>query len=243
MQVPAEAMKADFIEMPEAAEKTLSKDSNAVTLHFPPEAVAGLAKLGEDLETAEESRIADSHRFAERYIKTSEMRISFYEKLILLSGGSFALSLTFLSSLHRATLKPLTSMRALECAWILLLVSIVLSWLHNLYSSTAVEQLMEANASLVGSTHIKRISKMLIRTATLFGVAEPSPVGLTDGAKKLAEHLQSVVKEITDKGTKFGEATTRMRRVAGGFGFFALLSVLVAFILLVVFAVKNAALL
>jgi hypothetical protein len=105
-----------------------------VTLHFSPESVKRFIALWEDSTALEKSQLADSHTAVDRFIKTSEMRISFYEKIILLAGGSFALSLTFLGSLQRHTLQSssLTATGRLKVAWILLLGCIIFSWLHNL---------------------------------------------------------------------------------------------------------------
>lgn len=60
--------------------------------------------------------------------KMFEMRISFFDKLILLSSGTFALSLTMLGSLHShaASGNPLVGIGYLKRAWVLMLVSILM---------------------------------------------------------------------------------------------------------------------
>jgi hypothetical protein len=247
-KISVQVHAAQDVKAAPAASETKAVETQAngtVTLHFSSEGVAGLKQLVKDFASYEETRIAESHKFAERFIKTSEMRISFYEKLILLSGGSFALSLTFLTSLHRATLNPLASMKVLESAWILLLISIVLAWVHNLYRSAAVEQAANGNASMANGVHIRRISVLSTQAGNLFAAAESAnpAVGLSDALKGVGEHLLGVFKETIDKSAEFGETTARMCTVSGRFGALALLSVLVAFALLIVFAIKNAALL
>jgi hypothetical protein len=152
VQIPADTLKeisAETDKVKAAEGKTL------VTLQFSPETVDKLKTLREDITAFQQTQVTFSNAEVDRLIKTSEMRTGFYEKLILLAGGSFALSLAFLGYLHRATLhtSPLAAMARLKAAWILLLVCIVLSWLHNLHRYAAVERATLTNANLIASIH------------------------------------------------------------------------------------------
>src|SRR6266478_8910375 len=81
-----------------------------------------------------DSMFKDLHGFHGILENTYVMRISFFEKLILLASGTFALSLTLLSSLHSHAMsaRPLVGIRYLESAWVLMLVSVLFSGVHNL---------------------------------------------------------------------------------------------------------------
>src|SRR5260221_9266558 len=91
VQIPSEVLKEVSTATEQA--KATSDGMTLVTLHFSPEAVSSLTTLRKDFTAFEEAQVAGSHAAADRFIKTSEMRISFYEKLILLAGGSFSFSL------------------------------------------------------------------------------------------------------------------------------------------------------
>jgi len=241
---PPEPVKKDSSATIEKGGTTSSQDSGKINYEFPPEAVESLTKLSEDFDTFEDARVADLDKINERFIKTSEMRISFHDKLMLLCGGSFALSLTFLSSLHRASSQPLKSMKAVEWAWVLLLVSIVFSWLHNIARSAAVEQYAIVNSTVVGGRLIRRLSKLLGLAGSVFGKAIETPkVGLSGTFTKLAEMLVGEVKSIYERTGKHTDASNRMSKIAGACGALAVLAVLVSFTLLIVFAIKNATLL
>jgi hypothetical protein len=243
VQISAETLRA----ISEAKEKAANtaEAQGKVTLQLLQEALPKLTKLREDITALEESQVADSHRIADRFIKTSEMRISFFEKLILLSGGSFALSLTFLGSLHRAALqgKPLAAMGKLETAWILLLVCIVFSWFHNLHRTAAVDIAVAANSTFINAMQHKRMAQLLSRAAALFKPAETPSVGFSDGITMVAQALQQLSKQFQESGTDRAKDFKRYFYVSAVLGSLALLAILVAFSLLIEFAIKNAALL
>ncbi len=193
VEIPSEVLKEVSAAVEKA--KASSTDNNTlVTLHFSWEAASSLVRLRENMTAFEESQVANSHTAVDRFIKTSEMRVAFYEKLILLAGGSFALSLTFLGSLHRAAAPshPLAAMGRLETAWVLLLSCIVFSWLHNLHRYAAVDYITAANATFVSAMQHTWSSNLLSRAAALFRAAESPSIGLSDGVKIAAEALKAL---------------------------------------------------
>jgi hypothetical protein len=107
MQVPTEIPSeiSRLSEQAKTASETTTAEKTVVTLRASPEQLKNLSELRKDLESFERSKLCETHAVTDRFIKTSELRISFYEKLILLAGGSFALSLTFLGSLQRHALQ------------------------------------------------------------------------------------------------------------------------------------------
>jgi hypothetical protein len=244
VQIPTEVLKEVSAAVEKA--KTTNDDKTSVTLQFSPEAVNALTALRKDFVAFQEGQVAGSHAAADRFIKTSEMRIAFYEKLILLAGGSFALSLTFLGSLHRVALptaSPLLAMNRLKTAWVLLLVCIVFSWLHNLYRAAAVDHASAANATFVTSMQHTWTSYLLSRAAALFRNAESPSVGFSDGITLVAQSFEELSKKSKEAGSQRAVDLKRFYYVAGVLGSVALLSIIVAFSFMILFAVKNAALL
>ena len=149
VQVPADVLK----EISTINEQTKARleGGTAVTINFPIELGPKFTELGKDFETYQQSRVEELHTATDRFIKVSEMRISFYERLILLAGGSFALSLTFLGSLQRHVLQGTVflAMGRLKWAWFLLLMCIIFSWLHNLIRCAGADQLMASTSEVL----------------------------------------------------------------------------------------------
>jgi hypothetical protein len=86
----------------EALPKPATADATTVTLQLTPQAVASFLELDKDITSFQTTQVDDSRFAIEQFRKICEMSIAFHEKLILLAGGSFALSLTFLGSLQRS---------------------------------------------------------------------------------------------------------------------------------------------
>lgn len=98
IQIPAETIK-ELSTLTDEAKSRLDA-RGFVTLQGSPDTLAKLTALRQDIEQLQKSFISEWHIENEKLTKTSEWRISFHEKLILLAGGSFALSLTFLGALQ-----------------------------------------------------------------------------------------------------------------------------------------------
>ncbi len=95
-----------------------------------------LSKLGELMEAVKEFDAAihrDLVSSFERVVKVWQMRVAFAEKLILLDTGTFALSLTFLSSFgqHTAAAQAFRNIGFVYLAWACLLLSILAAAWHN----------------------------------------------------------------------------------------------------------------
>jgi hypothetical protein len=115
---------------------------------IPPGASRVILKGYEDLKATLDADLNESNRTVDRLIKVSELRNAFYEKIILLAGGSFALSLTFLTGLQRSMGHDshVSARWCLELSWAFLLLCIFLSWLHNRHRITVVESTTAALA-------------------------------------------------------------------------------------------------
>src|SRR5438270_6558114 len=99
VQIPAEIFK-EISTVTEEAKSTLNSQ-DTITLQVSAQTVSKLTELRIDIESFQRSLVDEQNSRTNRYIRVSEMRIAFFEKLILLAGGSLALSLTFLASLQR----------------------------------------------------------------------------------------------------------------------------------------------
>jgi len=162
----------------QAKESTATGDP--VTITFPAKNASQFTELRKDLEAYQRSQVEELHSVIETFIKISQLRIAFYEKLILLAGGSFALSLTFLGFFQQHEFGGRkVSLRSLKWAWALLLISIVFSWLHNLYRCAEVDHLVATTVENIKAIQYGWISNLMTRTASLFRQGAESPaVGL-----------------------------------------------------------------
>lgn len=188
-----------------------------------------------------DSMFKDLHGFSGSLENAYVMRISFFEKLILLASGTFALSLTLLSSLHsHATSgRPLVGVRYLEGAWILMLVSILFSWVHNLIRSSELEALFNSivKGVTVGRfTALHNVTKRMGNLAQAHGKERAGFDAMASQAQQSVVDAQSTFATFESKY----KSLSRKGTYAGAVGLLALVA---AFTLLLVFALMNSSLL
>jgi hypothetical protein len=241
IQVPAELLK-EMSTFSEEAKAALD-DKTLITLQLSPENVAKLTSLGKDIRALEQSEIEEWHANADRFTKSSELRISFHEKLILLAGGSFALSFTFLGSLQRHILQgtTLVAMARLKEAWVLLLLCIVFSWLHNLLRCTAIEQLIATTSTRVTAIHHSWASQLANRAAALFKGMESPTMGISEATSAAAKASMDLSKKSNKDASEYTVKLQRQSNYSAALAGLALLSIILAFAFMLVFAVDNAA--
>jgi hypothetical protein len=99
-----------------------------------PEDEGKVSQLDERVRHAE-AALDPFRQLLDSLMKIATMRTSFFEKLMLLAAGSFALTLTLLAFLrsHAAPNQPLASLVYLKTAWGLMLTSILFGGLHNYF--------------------------------------------------------------------------------------------------------------
>jgi len=243
VQVPADFFK-DLSTLGEEA-KVAADAKTLVTLEVSLDGLKRLTALREDMAEMQRSQVNEWNVETDRFIKVIQMRISFYGKLILLAGGSFALSLTFLGSLQRHTPQsaPLVAMGRFTAAWVLLLVSIVFSWLHNAYADGVVGNLVGFTSRNITAMHQTWSSNLVTRGAGLFKGIETPTIGLSAAFTATAEALRNLSKKFTEDASEYAERVRRLENISAPLGGLALLSIITAFGLMIYFAVKNAALL
>lgn len=228
--------------------KAASEGQVTVTLQASTEQLKKLTELRQDMESYERSQVAEWHTATDRLIKTSELRISFYERLILVASGSFALSLTFMGSLQRhasqsPALTPLLATGRLKAAWILLLMCIVFSWLHNLYRYVTVDSLSALTATNVAVKQRTWEHNLVKRSAGLFKGMEASASLFSDLFLVVAEYCTQLSAKQKESLPGYAKDLKRYSSVSAVLGGLALLSIILAFSFMLVFAIRNVALL
>jgi hypothetical protein len=93
-----------------------------------------------------EADLKAAHNVLDRSMQIATIRTNFFEKLMLLAAGSFALTLTLLAFLrtHAAPNQPLASLIYLKTAWGLMLASILFGGLHNYFTCENLDKLSYA---------------------------------------------------------------------------------------------------
>jgi hypothetical protein len=241
MELPSDAV-SQVSTISEQAKASLGA-GGTVTISLPAGMGPKFTELRKDFEAYEKSQVEEWHSVADTVIKLGQLRIAFYEKLILLAGGCFALSLTFLGLLqrHGSGNTPLVALGRLKWAWSLLLVSVVFSWLHNLYRCSEVDHVVASSVVSVKGLQFKAAGRLVARAAGLFRQGTESPVvGLGAAMAQVGKVFEDLSKKSTEDATEFEGRLKRLGRVSGVLGSLALLSIVAAFIFLVGFALKNA---
>lgn len=127
-------------------------------------------KLAKDYEAAEKEHRKEYREEADRTIKLTNQRIGFFEKLIILDAGTFALTLTFLGALSSripSTVPAGIHLSLMYWGWILLLMSILFSWLHNWACYTYNGKLLRTDINRAAAKRAEAISTFNTRLAKL----------------------------------------------------------------------------
>lgn len=220
------------------------EEDQKVTVPISAEAAERIPRLYEEWLEIYKSELDEGHRLIDRIVKIAEMRISFFDKIVLLAGGSFALSLTFLASLQRYPQRPpIKGMWTLELAWCLLLASMVLSWLHNRHRTVVAE----AATYMLGSRVKQYFAHQAARTVSLAGKALGGCKSPDLDLGAVFEGLSGMMKE---SGVEMGATAKKMtgiftesQAIARKIGEVAFFALVCAFLLMLIFAIKNLSLL
>jgi hypothetical protein len=197
--------------------------------------------LNAEWSSLRENMFKDMQGFTGNLQNTFSMRISFYEKLILLASGTFALSLTLLSSLHghAPSPRPLAGIHYLHWSWVLMLVSILFSWGHNLIQLSQVETVI---ITIVKGVTIGRFAAVRKITSRMGNLSESHSRDRSNFDQMSAQAQQSM-DEAQKTFASFQTKYKSLSRYAGYTGVVALLGLITAFTLLLIFALKNSSLL
>lgn len=202
-----------------------------------------IPRLFGQLKEAASKDLAETRHLADQFIRIAEMRISFSEKIILLAGGSLALSVTFLGSLQRHNPgSSITAMWSLETSWVLLLLCIFLSWLHNRLRSFFSESIIYTEASRARSYYKNQEALLWQRAANAFKMVETSELNVSaffDAVAKTVMESSAGAEKIREQMADAAQKTMKTSRIVGDW---ALLAIASAFLLMLIFAVKNASL-
>jgi hypothetical protein len=222
----------------------MTAEDKKFAMHVTAEAAKQIPPLYEEVKESYKRDMDEADRVADRFIRIAEMRISFFEKIILLAGGTFALSLTFLGSLQHHNLgSPITAMWSLEGSWVLLLSSIFLSWLHNRHRLFVIESVTFAVAARVRSLYEWQRGLLLARAGKAFKGVEIPDLDLTAFFNATAKTTAKSSVDAEKMREQMVEVAKTSWTIARKLGDFALLSIACAFFLALLFAVRNASLL
>jgi len=221
----------------------LPPENPKVNVRIPGERVPGLLSLYQEWSRSRQETVDEMHRTLDGAIKIIERRIAFFDRLILLAGGTFALSLTFVSTLHKAQGQNanFVSVWSLKAAWILMLFCIVLSWLHNWYRVAEAERIYLVGQKRVTGFQHEVNAGFANRGSSLFEGVTAEDVDFGEFYNLLKSYFKSESeKAISSVGQTFKDTKAASVR-AIWLGNLALLCVVVSFVLLLVFALRNVA--
>jgi hypothetical protein len=178
----------------------------------------------------------------ERSVHYHEQAAAFYEKLLLLDGGTIALSLTFLGALHTAAAQshiPRQAFLWLVCpAWVLLLTSMQACRYLMAAFQNANRHLLESASSLSSNLDLDALAataRIFTKAAQAQLVTETETLDLAEFFTKYAAVLTKLARDASDKYLELlGSAQKIGTRAAGTI---ASLSTSAALILLCVFAI------
>jgi hypothetical protein len=153
--------------------------------------------------------------------RSVEMRMAFFEKLVLVAAGSFALTFTFLSYLrgHLAPGNVIQGLGYLKVGWGMMLICILSAGLHNVHQNNRLDKFSDLISSVIIFSRkaevFKAVSKLNVKTDAM------------DPDKTI---------------TKLNDLTDQMAvssRYARAVGSVSILSIAIAFVMLFIFALKN----
>lgn len=187
------------------------------------------------------SHIDNAAVLLENCFKVNQASASFYEKLILLDGGTIALSLSLLGA-HASGHIPKQAFYCLVCpAWVLLLFSILCSGariaqIHNVDKNLA-QQFAALSAAYylqyfgILTTKFSKLTQGKIRIESEEHDFSSFMSGLAALITKTATETQKQLSDLVKHATEADESTSRLARLA-------VRATQAAFILLCVFAVR-----
>ena len=218
------------------------QENAKVNLHIPADRVPGILGLRQEWSHSREATIQEMHRSLDGFIEIIERRVAFFDRLILLAGGSFALQPDARKHLAQDSSEHLLlSTGCLKAAWVLMLICIVFSWIHNWYRVTVAERIYLMGQKRVGAFQHQVNAGFADRGSRLFE-------GITAEDVDLGEFyglLKSYSRSESEKASSVVDQTLREAKAelvkAIWIGNLALLCVVVSFALLLVFAIRNVA--
>jgi len=225
----------------------MGENDHKATIHIPPEMLktfaAEIPRLYRQLRETASKDLDETRHMADEFVRIAEMRISFSEKIILLASGTFALSVTFLGSLQRHS--PSSGMAATWClksAWVLILVCIFLSWLHNRHRSYFIESIIVAEVARARSYYENQKALLWQRAANAFKGVESPELSVSAFFDAVANTVQKSSVDAEKLRDRMADTARKTMRTSNKLGDWAMLAIACAFVLMLVFAVKNASL-
>lgn len=219
----------------------VTDENKKVNVSIPTDRLSGISALAEEMRRYQETDTEEGLRRTDAVLRILERRVDFFDKLILLAGGGFALSLTFVFSLSKHELQNarIDGIGYLRAGWILMLLCIIVSWIHNWYCYTAGWRFQCLAWGRVTSFRQGVFARLMSRASKLLEGVAAEDLNLGDFFGLISTVGQKESKKAEDS---IQEYLSRAKVVLGRalwFGNAAFLAVVLAFTSLLVFAVKN----
>lgn len=218
----------------------------AISISLPHATVEGFAKMGADLEAASVEGISVQRDIASIVRQNSAQRVAFFERLILVEGGTFALSLTYIAALAGHPGATAISIVTLNAGWVALFGSMLFS-----FASIWVMGSLQAYVDMGTHAHVKAReqrawSRLALGAAALFkdavvtaGPELPAPISDVLGAA--GKQFFSRANDTSSSAAKSTRAAMRFIKIGNVVAIAANASAVVAFAMLCWFAFQTSA--
>jgi hypothetical protein len=165
-------------------------------IHISAEKWPMFLELARDCDSALREEAQEMRERADIILAHNQQQSGFFEKLILLDTGAFALTLTFLGALGSHIHKPSPSFHLgwMYVGWLLLIVSVVLCWVENYFAYAQTVQMHNAAATQTAARRVKAKGLIIAR----FGQLATGSVDV-EGAKIDVSKLYQSVAQIINQ--------------------------------------------
>ncbi len=222
-----------------------SLENKPVQISINPVAAQSAPKLKDELEATAREELDELHHLSDRCEKLVEMSITFHERLLLIAVGSFAFTLTFLAYLRRSDLhgSPIHGIGLLYLAWVFLLLCVVLSWIHNLARASSLVGIfsLEGAKASVLINHKRHL--IMERMKKIFENSKTPEIDLGQFFSDVSVFFKSAGDESLKSFDNCLERFNHAERTALKMGGLGSLCIIISFVLLMIFTLKNLALL
>jgi hypothetical protein len=122
-----------------------------------------------------------------------------------------------------------------------MLLCILLSWLHNAHLGNSLDNYSSAATRTIFGSRFAVVQNVMTRISAEVQQSEESAKAAPFDA--LSSQMKQSSEEAVNETRKFSEQADRAHQSASRMGTLAILSIEIAFVLLLIFAMKNASLL
>jgi len=222
-----------------------TEQSPGAFLHIKAANVQAIRDLYREMREARRSRLEWASSILERSMRLNENGASFYEKWMLLDAGTIALSVTFLGGLLSHTPGghlPTQPILCLVCpAWALLLTSIYCCWMSIASFHKFNKLLLEGFCAVLSDYELQYLGILMERASGALQGEIKLETEQIDFSKLLVGMGAWFKSKASDEACRYGaliQTATESDQKTTPYKRIAFWSMILAFILLCIFAVK-----